>query len=126
VFGGKRPQFQMTLDQCLLAAMVRNPQVQEKDLPDGRIELSLPYRKPWVVRVFSRKDRKTFLRRFELDDIGADLWRRIDDKRTVADLVGHLERTRNLAPQQATESMISYVHMLMTRGLVGLVLQEQA
>ena len=123
MFGSKKPQFQMTLDQCLLAAVVRNPQAQEKDLPEGRIELSLPYRKPWVVRIFSRKDRKIFLRRFELDEMGADLWHLIDDKRTVADLVEHLTRTRSLDPQQARESMISYVHMLMTRGLVGLVVQ---
>ena len=123
MFGSKKPQFQMTLDQCLLAAVVRNPQAQEKDLPEGRIELSLPYRKPWVVRIFSRKDRKIFLRRFELDEMGADLWHLIDDKRTVADLVEHLARTRSLDPQQAQASMISYVHMLMTRGLVGLVVQ---
>jgi hypothetical protein len=124
VFCRKKPQFQMTLDQCLVAAIVRNPQAQEKDLPERRIELSLPYRKPWVVRVFSRKDRKTFLRRFELDEIGADLWRLADDKRTVAELVAHLARTQHLDPQQAQTSMISYVHMLMTRGLVGLVVQQ--
>jgi hypothetical protein len=124
VFRRKKLQFQMTLDQCLLAAVVRNPQVQEKDLPDGRIELSLPYRKPWMVRMFSREGRKTFLRRFELDEIGADLWRLADDKRTVAELVAHLARTQNLDPQQAQTSMISYVHMLMTRGLVGLVVQQ--
>ena len=126
MFGSKKLQFQMTLDQCLLAAVVRNPQAQEKDLPEGRIELSLPYRKPWVVRIFSRKDRKIFLRRFELDKIGAYLWHLIDNKRTVADLVEHLARTRQFDPQQARESMISYVHMLMTRSLVGLVVQQQS
>ena len=83
----------------------------------------MPYRKPWVVRIFSRRDRKTFLRRFELDETGAALWRRIDDKRTVADLVEHLVQTQNLDPKQAQESMIAFVQMLMMRGLVGLVVQ---
>lgn len=125
MFGSKKPQFQMTLEQCMSAVIVRNPQTQEKDLPAGRIELALPYRKPWIVRIFSRRDRKTFLRRFELDETGADLWRRIDGKRTVGDLVEHLVQVRSLDPKQAQASMVAYVQMLMTRGLVGLVLQGQ-
>lgn len=126
MFGRKKPQFQMTIDQCLSSAIVRNPQTQAKDLPAGRIELSLPYRKPWVVRFFARRNRKTFLRRFELDETGAALWRRIDDKRTVADLVEHLAQTQKIDPKQAQASMIAFVQMLMMRGLVGLVVQPQS
>lgn len=124
MFGRKKPQFQMTLDQCLSAVVVRNPEAQAKDLPDSRLELSLPYRKPWLLRWFSRKDRRTFLRRFELDEIGADLWRHIDGRRTVSDLVDHLARTRNFPPQQARDSMIAYIQMLLTRALIGLVMKK--
>lgn len=125
MFGRKKPQFQMTLDQCLSALVVRNPQVQAKDLPQGRIELSLPYLKPWLIRWLQRKDRKTFLRRFELDSIGADLWHQADGRRTVSDLVQHLARAQHLEPQQARDSMVAYLQMLMTRGLVGLVVSQE-
>ncbi len=125
MFRRSKPQFQMTVEQCLAAVVVRNPRAVPKDLPEGRIELSLPYRKPWVIRIFCRPDRKTFLRRFELDPIGADLWRLIDDRQTVRDLVDHLARARNLDPSQARDAMISYLQILMTRGLVGLVLSPE-
>lgn len=126
MFGRKKnPQFEMTIDACLSAAVVRNPQAQEKDLPEGRLELALPYRKPWVIRIFSRKDRRTFQRRFELDEIGADLWRQIDGKRTAGNLVEYLARVRNLEPPQAQESMVAYLQMLMVRGLVGLVVPQE-
>ena len=126
MFGRKKPQFQMTLDQCLPAVVVRNPQVQEKDLPDGRIELD-----PAIPQALAdpgllpqgAKDLPSPLR------TGRDRCRPralIDGKRTVADLVEHLARTRSLDPQQAQESMVSYVQMLMVRGLVGLVVQQQA
>ncbi len=114
----------MTVEQCLSAVVVRNPQAGQKDLPEGRIELSLPYRKPWAIRIFSRSGHKTFLRRFELDATGADLWRLIDGRRTVRELVDHLVRQRDLDPRQARDSMISYLQMLMIRGLVGLISPE--
>ncbi len=124
MFGRKNQKFQMTVDQCLSAIPVRNPQAHEKDLPDDRLELTLPCRKPWPIRILSRRDRKTFLRRFELDSLGAELWRRIDGLRTVSQLVEHLARTHGLPPGRAQDSMISFLHMLMTRGLVGLVLPD--
>jgi hypothetical protein len=125
VFGRKRQQFQITVDQCLSATPVRNPQAQERDLADGRLELALPCLKPWPIRIFSRRDRKTFLRRFELDPLGADIWRQMDGTRTVGTLIEYLVRTCSLAPQQGQQSMISFLQMLMTRGLVGLVVAER-
>jgi hypothetical protein len=124
VFARKGRQFQITVEQCLSATPVRNPQAQETDLAGGRLELTLPCRKPWLIRILSRRDRKTFLRRFELDEIGADSWRQIDGTRTVSELVEHLVSTRHFSPPQARQSMISFLHTLMTRGLVGLIVPD--
>jgi hypothetical protein len=112
----------MTLDQCLEAVIVRNPQVAARDLDKGGVELSLPYRKPWLFRLFSAGE--TYSRRFQLDEIGSDLWRQIDDRRTVQFLVERLKALRGLAEKEAVDSTVAYVHMLLTRGLVGLVVPE--
>ncbi len=124
MFGRKKNQIQMTLDQCLASAVVPNPQVTEKDLPDGRIELTLPYLKPWLVRKISRKG-KTFPRRFELDEVSADLWRQIDGKRTVADMVDYMAQKGDTPPDQAQESVLNYMNMLLTRGLIGLAVPRK-
>jgi len=122
VFGRKSQKFQMTVDQCLSARPVRNPQTQARDLPDDRLELTLACLKPWPIRIFCKRDRRMFPRRFELDLLGASLWREIDGSRTVNELIGYLVRTHGLPPRQAQDSMVSFLQMLMARGLVGLVL----
>lgn len=123
MFGRKQPQIKMTLEQCLSARVVRNPEARQQELPDGRIELSLPYVKPWLIRLFSRRN-KTFLRKFQLDETGSQMWRRIDDKRRVQEMVDHLKKDRGLEDKQAVDSMVAYLHMLMVRGLVGLVVPQ--
>ncbi len=87
--------------------------------------LTLPYKRPWALRLFT-PTRSTFLRKFELDETGSDLWRQIDDKRTVANLVDYLETSRKVAHQQAIDSMLAYLQMLMVRSLVGLVVPPVA
>jgi hypothetical protein len=126
VFGRKKePSFQMTVQQCLAAAVIRHPQACETALAGGGLEVGLPYRKPWVIRMFSRQGRQTFMRRFELDQIGADLWRQIDGRRTAGDLAIYLACKRNLEARQAEDSLIAYLQMLMVRGLVGLVVPQE-
>jgi len=121
----KEPRIELTLDQCLAALVVPNPDAKQRVLPSGRIEVSLPYLKPWLIRWLSRKDKKTFLRRFELDDLGSELWRLCDGRHTVAELVDYVATSGGLPPDSARESLIAYLHMLMVRGLVGLVVPQQ-
>lgn len=118
--GRKQSDIQMTVDQYLAAVVVRNPAAQSRQTEDGDIELAMPYRKPWLARLFTRPG-KPYLRKFQLDSTGSDLWRQIDDHRTVADLADHLRASQNLPPQQASDSVIAFVQMLVTRGLIGLV-----
>jgi len=94
------------------------------DLEGGRVQISLPYLKPWLVRLFSRKS-KTFARKFELDEVGAELWRLINGTRTVSDLAEHLQRSRGFDEAQAKESMVAYLNMLLVRGIVGLVVPQR-
>lgn len=123
MLGRKPSQMEMPLSEYLSAVIVRNPEAEVRDLDGGGIEITLPYRKPRLLRVFSRS--KTFLRKFELDETGSDLWRQIDDRRTVRDLAEYLRSSGAGQEEQALESAVAYVHMLLVRGLVGLVVPSQ-
>jgi len=121
----KQEALRLSVEQCMQAVVMRNPQAEVRTLPDGKLEVSVPYMKPWLIRLFSRKE-KTFRRRFELDDLGSQLWEMFDGKHTVEQLVQHVADSRGLEREQAVQSMLAYLQMLLTRGLVGLIVPESA
>ena len=127
MFGRKKAaQLQLTVDQCLSAVVVRNPKLQEEVLASGSVRVKLPYLKPRLLRLFSAKDKKTFVRRFDLDELGSALWPLCDGKHTVEQLIDFIVDAKDLEKERATQSMIAFLQVLMSRGLIGLVVPEQA
>lgn len=125
MFGRKSPSIELAVDQFLAAVVVRNPDAKVLNIEGGGIELTLPFRKTWLFHLLTPWKR-TFLRRFEFDATGSELWRLFDDKWTVQGLADHLQRSQNLSTEQAQDSTIAFVHMLLVRGLVGLVTRPRS
>jgi hypothetical protein len=105
----------------LALRVVRNVRVTVAEDAPQRLVVELPLTYPrWLgplPRWWKLKERK----RYELEGLPLAVWRRIDDRRTVDDLIAWLADSERLTWLEARLLTLTWLHGLAGRGLVVLV-----
>lgn len=100
---------------------VPNAAAERTQLPDGRLQLSVPLNRPaWVFWLawwlpISKE------RRVELDRTGVATFALLDGTRTLAAVIDIHEKRWKLSPLEARAMILDYLRPLVRAGLVALV-----
>lgn len=119
----RRPKPKMTREQSLAMKPV---QLVKADLTvddTGNGKLSVEIQPTRVARLFikgAHGRRKTF----ELDPVGIFVWKQIDGKTSVEQLIRRIAKQYKLDLRQAEASTTAFLKTLMTKGLIGIPLQK--
>jgi hypothetical protein len=110
--------------EALACRPVRNANIIEEHLSDGRIQLSYPTTlKPWFgnwAQRLGKWDGRPMTKKLELDEMGALAWSMINGESTVQDIVRAFSREYGLQSREAELSVTTFIKELGLRGLVGL------
>jgi hypothetical protein len=113
----------LTAEGQLALVPVRNARLSvDEDLPD-RLILAGAVSYPAWLGPLPRLMKLRTVRRYELTDLGLALWRRLDDQRTLGELIAWLAADQRLTWLEARLLALQYLHDLAGRGL--LVLAER-
>jgi hypothetical protein len=114
-----RPKKKLTLEHQFASIPVRNPGVtaSEGETPGSLlIEQNLVYR--GLAKVFARYLPVRSRKRFLLDGLGADVYGRIDGKKTLEQLIDEFAEEHKLTFLESRALLLEYLRTLMRRGLV--------
>ena len=82
---------QLTKSQALTLTPVKNIESSETTLDSGVVVIHYPVTmRPWMakwIQRFKGPSPQTGSRKLQLDDLGTEVWKMIDGKRTVRDIV---------------------------------------
>lgn len=115
----------LTRDAALRCVPVRNSGILTEQLENGLVRITYPARtKPWLAALVKRFSRHApdgvFVRRLELDQLGAFVWQTIDDRRSVRSIVQHFAATQQVNPREAEVSVTQFLRELGIRGIIGM------
>jgi hypothetical protein len=111
--------------EALLAAIpVRNEQVREKPIDSG-LRLTAPLRPSTLRRIFVPRDAAIPEKSFELDDLGAWVWRALDGRRNVEQLIRAFADHHRLNLREAEVAVLAFLKTLAQRNLIGLVAPQR-
>jgi hypothetical protein len=122
LFGRKKPR--LTTGQALGAKPVRLIEAVMDPLPDGGGMLKVALQQPrWGKRIFRLPNGAT--KSFEFDAVGRFVWDNIDGKTSVEQIIKRLSKRYELNLREAQVPTVSFLEMLIKRGLVGIVMEEK-
>jgi hypothetical protein len=78
----------------------------------------------WTGRLFRAPDGLT--KKFEFDSIGAMVWECCDGKTSVHQIIRRLSSRYNVSPREAQVSVLTFLHTLARKGLIGHDVKEKA
>lgn len=120
----RQPAQRPTRSQQLAARPVRlvSAELVPTDHGGGRLTVAVrPGRvHRWLLR-FPEQATKTF----ELDAVGVFVWQRCDGKTTLRRLISDVARHLSISPREAEVATMSFLQLLMKKGLLGLVLRRK-
>ena len=115
----KRRENIVSRENLLRSRPVRNLAVDWEN--QGKtIRVKIPRGNSWRARLLSFLFFVPKERVVELDELGTEIVRLCDSKRTVAQLSEHLARTRKLNRREAEVAILRYLQLLVKRGILGL------
>ena len=103
----------------LASRLVRNSGVVEETRDDGRVVLVLSLKPARWTRILGQSTEIPVLRKFELDELGHEVWDRCASSPTVEQLIRRFAADHQVNVREAEVSVVSFIQMLMKRGLVG-------
>jgi hypothetical protein len=106
----------------LEAVPIHRPNVEARDREDGGVELRLHLEKGRLARWLTGGP-GVVIRRFELDRLGAEVWRMSDGRTTVRDMIQRFTGVHRLNLREAEVSILTYLRTLTGRGI--LILRER-
>ena len=103
---------------------VKNPQISENRLETGEIVINYPVTmRPLfagLVKRFGGPEVQTQMKKLQLDELGTSVWKLMDGKRSVRQLVEMFGETHQLEPREAEVSVTQFIRELGRRGLIGM------
>ena len=103
---------------------VKNDRVRERYLADGLVRLSYPTAPhPWLERLLGRfqsGSRELPPKKVELDELGTDVWRMLDQHLTVRQLIDLFAEKHKLHPREAEVAVTRFLYSLGKRGVIGI------
>ncbi len=115
---------QLTKPQALTLTPVKNIESSEKTLDSGVVVIQYPVTmRPWMakwIQRFKGPSPQIGSRKLQLDSLGTEVWKMIDGKRTVRDIVDAFAETHQLDGREAEVAVTQFLRNLGKRGLIGL------
>jgi hypothetical protein len=115
---------QLTKSQALTLTPVKNMDAAEVILNSGIVVIHYPVTmRPWMakwIQRFKGSSPQMGSRKLQLDTLGTQVWKMIDGKRTVRDIVDTFARTHQLPRREAEMAVTQFLRDLGKRGLVGM------
>lgn len=115
---------QLTKSRALTLTPVKNMDAAEVILNSGVVVIHYPVTmRPWMakwIRRFKGSSPQMGSRKLQLDTLGTQVWKMIDGKRTVRDIVDTFARTHQLPRREAEMAVTQFLRDLGKRGLVGM------
>lgn len=108
----------------------KNSAVRERCLESGEVRLSYPAAvRPWAAtlsRLFRGEAPPQRRRQLQLDSLGSAVWRLLDGRRSVAQVVAAFREQYQLHPKEAELSVTRFLKTLGERGLVFMKIDDPA
>ncbi len=115
---------QLTKSQSLTLTPVKNRESSEETLGSGVVIIQYPVTmRPWMAKWMQRfkgSSPRIGSRKLQLDSLGTEVWKMIDGKRTVRDIVGTFAENHQLENREAEVAVTQFLRDLGKRGLIGL------
>ncbi len=115
---------QLTKSQSLTLTPVKNRESSEETLGSGVVIIQYPVTmRPWMAKWMQRfkgSSPRIGSRKLQLDSLGTEVWKMIDGKRTVRDIVGAFAKNHQLENREAEVAVTQFLRDLGKRGLIGL------
>lgn len=117
-------QAQLTKNQALTLTPVKNIKSAEETLDSGVIVIQYPVTmRPWMakwIQRFKGSSPQIGSRKLQLDSLGTEVWKMIDGKQTVRDIVDTFAKNHQLESREAEVAVTLFLRDLGKRGLIGL------
>jgi hypothetical protein len=113
------PVARPTIAKQLAVVPVRNASVQVDDQGDAAV-VTVDLRYPLLLRPLVPLLRMRQRKGYRLDGIGLAVWRRIDDRATLAELVDWFATEHRLSFHESRALLLGYLQTLVNNGLVVL------
>ena len=118
------PTSQLTKRKALTLIPVKNIESSEEILNSGVVVIRYPVTmRPWIakwVQRFKEPSPQIGSRKLQLDSLGTEVWKMIDGKRSVRDIVDTFAETHQLEGREAEMAVTQFLRNLGKRGLIGL------
>ncbi len=115
---------QLTKSQALTLTPVKNIESSEITLDSGVVVIHYPVTmRPWMakwIQRFKGPSPQTGSRKLQLDNLGTEVWKMIDGKRTVRDIVDAFAETHQVEGREAEMAVTQFLRNLGKRGLIGM------
>lgn len=112
-------------EMLLAARPLRNPNITEKEISGGGLELTVSLPRSRLFRWLSGGRNDPIVRRYQLDSIGTETWRMIDGRTTIMTMIEHLASAHGMKPRQAEAAVLTYLRTLAQRGIMMLALPHE-
>ena len=114
----------LTRSQALTLIPVKNGERSEVTLESGDIVIRYPVTmRPWMakwIQRFKGPSPRVGSRKLQLDSLGTEVWKMIDGKRTVQNIVDAFAGAHQLEDREAETAVTQYLRDLGKRGLIGM------
>jgi hypothetical protein len=114
----------LTKSRALALSPVRNLEISQTILPSGNIVVQYPVTlRPWMAKWMQRfrgPSPQLGSRKLQLDDLGSEVWKMIDGKRTVQDIVNAFAGSHQIGNREAETAVTQFLRELGKRGVIGL------
>ena len=110
-------------ESLLSAVPVRNDLVQEGPVENGKMKLTAPLTKTFMKKFFGSK---AMQKAFEIDELGAEVWRSCNGRNTVEAIITAFARQHQVNIREAEVAVSAFLKTLIKRNLVALVGTREA
>jgi len=110
---------QLTKDDLLASRVALNQAVTWYLADNQLIQVDIPRRETWWVKLLSKIFYTPEKRTIALDEVGTFVWQMIDEGKTVDAMIGKLAGHYKLNRREAEASLIAYLRTLAKKNLVG-------
>jgi hypothetical protein len=116
---GSKPRAELSRPDVLKAIPRRNPEVETKRGPNGRLFVTVHRSKKGLAHILSYVVAIPRKRTYELDDRGEWFWDQCDGKNSVADLGAAVAKRWKVGKEAARQMAFQYIGLLTRRGLIA-------
>ena len=122
---GDRPAKDISTAEYLAACVYRNEAMEVEELRSGRCRVAVPLKRPrWLVPPLTWILPFSSHRRVELDELGSEVLRLCDGRRSVEEIIEKFASSHKLTFREAQVSVTTFLKQLTQRGIIVIVGQD--